>query len=852
MSYEDFTKALLKRDWSNLAFCGRPVTIWAALLAGCLMISSCTTRKPITYNTQKLYDEAISVQPSWQAELSVAGKRSPLIGAAGGGLIGSVLTVPNPQSSSGKFTSQESAFLGAVLGYGIGFVVREVVRPQKNQRSWISANEEEEWLRKFNQQKKRNYALAHYQADKNKLYLAPANKLDAFLSWEAQNNSMKRPNDPSKFKIVSIEIQDSPNKNGIIEAGESAVLTIEVQNQDALVLDRPELSVTLEGHSEGLRLEQGFRFSSRILPGETATFTYEIPPAISLKEGQLNCHAKLTVERKAIEARSAPITRASFFKKVPFLPPSTASAADRKRVEALEPLFGSKPAQYAKTARAIEEGVAAGDEKAKMWKAVLMIERSLVFPEYSDGSPQELAGEAIWSIEEQASQNDLEAIFLLARAYQHGIGKAENKALAAALMQIAADEGYLPAMVGICTDHLQAGKPSAQIVGAVQKAVDRGSNYARFFLGQIHHYGINGKQDPQKALSHYRAVQQLGIFEAFHLEGNGFADGTLGVPDAKASRAAFERAAKMGDATAMATLAELYYTGMKGHPKDFKQVEYWATAAAEAGNPEGMFRLSALYLTDEELGYGNIPAGTYWLKKAAVLGYGKAAKSLGYLYRSPELNILEESKVLSRFWTIEASLRGEKVEKLGSNYSPAQGFFENFSVKERVEVREYYGGRTETRSHFNPAADMVDALAGMWLQGLFSRGDSYKGAELVYEKDNNKVYAATFNSFIAPPIQLRAGQKVTIEGRGRVKLGMFAGAFNANGTNDPMARNYNIVPQFNHGCLMMRIGEDGPWEFVGTKKTFTAQRSGTLYLAVNDRDYGNNEDFFDVKITVTD
>jgi hypothetical protein len=57
------------------------------------------------------------------------------------------------------------------------------------------------------------------------------------------------------------------------------------------------------------------------------------------------------------------------------------------------------------------------------------------------------------------------------------------------------------------------------------------------------------------------------------------------------------------------------------------------------------------------------------------------------------------------------------------------------------------------------------------------------------------------------------------------------------------------------GALLYRIGTSGPWSLVGSGTSFTAQKSGELYLIVNDRDTAagraDNSGEFKVKIDVT-
>ena len=65
----------------------------------------------------------------------------------------------------------------------------------------------------------------------------------------------------------------------------------------------------------------------------------------------------------------------------------------------------------------------------------------------------------------------------------------------------------------------------------------------------------------------------------------------------------------------------------------------------------------------------------------------------------------------------------------------------------------------------------------------------------------------------------------------------------------------DAVPVRNVGDLGNTFGfysyrEDDSWQLVGVDSTFQVPRDGVLYLAVNDQDSFNNQNYFDVKITL--
>jgi len=58
------------------------------------------------------------------------------------------------------------------------------------------------------------------------------------------------------------------------------------------------------------------------------------------------------------------------------------------------------------------------------------------------------------------------------------------------------------------------------------------------------------------------------------------------------------------------------------------------------------------------------------------------------------------------------------------------------------------------------------------------------------------------------------------------------------------------VPSAHFGALVGRIGADGPWFLVGSRRVFTATRTGVLILAINDTIHDNNTGSYNVTVDV--
>jgi len=72
--------------------------------------------------------------------------------------------------------------------------------------------------------------------------------------------------------------------------------------------------------------------------------------------------------------------------------------------------------------------------------------------------------------------------------------------------------------------------------------------------------------------------------------------------------------------------------------------------------------------------------------------------------------------------------------------------------------------------YYDPLADLFSAGFDLFLDNYFKPSeDRLNDAAFVHDIPDGKIYAATLNRITETPVNLRAGQKVTILGRGRIK-----------------------------------------------------------------------------------
>ena len=133
----------------------------------------------------------------------------------------------------------------------------------------------------------------------------------------------------------------------------------------------------------------------------------------------------------------------------------------------------------------------------------------------------------------------------------------------------------------------------------------------------------------------------------------------------------------------------------------------------------------------------------------------------------------------------------------------------------------------------------------MFLNEILPSQDRINASEFVYQKGNTKVYAATLNAKTVTPIQLKKGDKFTIDAVGNIQ---FSAWQFSSGPDGQSISDEGRIPGIKHGALIMRIGKNDNWRLIGHKKSFVAHTEGILELAVNEKSTYNNKGYFDVKI----
>lgn len=109
-------------------------------------------------------------------------------------------------------------------------------------------------------------------------------------------------------------------------------------------------------------------------------------------------------------------------------------------------------------------------------------------------------------------------------------------------------------------------------------------------------------------------------------------------------------------------------------------------------------------------------------------------------------------------------------------------------------------------------------------------------------------------------VEVRSGDQVTITATGSVTAGQRVGVVSADGARTGASSIFGVsrrpVPNAGVGALIGYLlsptGQQSQPFLVGTQLTLTAQSDGTLYLLINDDDYGDNSGSFTVRIVYPD
>jgi hypothetical protein len=154
----------------------------------------------------------------------------------------------------------------------------------------------------------------------------------------------------------------------------------------------------------------------------------------------------------------------------------------------------------------------------------------------------------------------------------------------------------------------------------------------------------------------------------------------------------------------------------------------------------------------------------------------------------------------------------------------------------RVERREWQA-RLDEFNRLNTNGD--NFLTRDELEGTGAIGTSGRGRSIAVGGDRQ---------WVDTGIDLRAGDMVTINATGQIRVARDGGPMTAAGVDSGRTEGATI-PTANVGGLVARFGNSAPL-FIGENRTFRSARGGRLYLGVNDNFFDDNTGEFNVTVDV--
>ena len=195
-------------------------------------------------------------------------------------------------------------------------------------------------------------------------------------------------------------------------------------------------------------------------------------------------------------------------------------------------------------------------------------------------------------------------------------------------------------------------------------------------------------------------------------------------------------------------------------------------------------------------------------------------------------------------WNNDGVLSGDEVRS-GARRSDRQASGVDFEALDvngdnRIARREWEGPLDE---FYERDVNDDNFLSRAELRGNRSAfGVGTAGSSIVVGGDRSSVDTG---------INVRAGETITLSAEGQIRLSRNGRDFATAAGSTTGRRAVNApLPDSPAGALIARIGEGGTPILIGERRTFRAQRSGRLYLSINDDYFDDNTGQYNVMIDV--
>lgn len=366
------------------------------------------------------------------------------------------------------------------------------------------------------------------------------------------------------------------------------------------------------------------------------------------------------------------------------------------------------------TAQCLELSKRKGDAKAKMLYAEFL---RMVGDE---AKARKAEAEAVDGMTVQAAGGDFLAAYLLGQYYSY-TGMPE-KGFTLALQ--AADNGFCAAEFLVSQMYAEGRgtlPDDKKAVAYLEKAAYKNYGEAQHALGFRYSKGSSVPRDDEMALRLYQMAAENGISgAAYNL--------ALWQERAYNPDGAFkwlERAALLGNVSAMLKLAMIYDDESKAETHDSASACVWYETAAEKGSIEATFLLGEHYETGEGV-TKDMKRAVELYETAAKAEYKPAQSKLGYLYKSDN-DIANPQRSL--YWNNKAADNGDMraLCNLGLAYEFGNGVEKN--EKKAFELYKQSARLGYDRGMYN--------LAFCYMRGLGTTEDHWQAAQY-FEKAAQK------------------------------------------------------------------------------------------------------------------
>ena len=219
----------------------------------------------------------------------------------------------------------------------------------------------------------------------------------------------------------------------------------------------------------------------------------------------------------------------------------------------------------------------------------------------------------------------VEAAWMLAQIYDHGIGIARDPGLAHKWYARAAEYGYVPALDLLALQDMAPGAGPdrrSKAVDQLKKAAEAGYAPAQYHLARAYYNGDGVPRDLRLAGAWFDAAARAGMPAAQFAAGRMIDLGEVAPADPRKALVYYKDAALKGDRDAEFALGTYFYGG-EVLGKDAATARKWFAAAARQGQADAMFNLGVMTARGE--GGARDPATAYvWLALAAQSGQQQA------------------------------------------------------------------------------------------------------------------------------------------------------------------------------------------------------------------------------------